>query len=156
MQRGRPMTLQATINLPTTSDDPSDPVGHQITGFISMVNLFRPFDSAFLATWNKTRNQMSAQYLSGLQKQLVELVQSYQCQDSNITDLHTNQSWLRNTVWQLTNGNVGSEDNVSFQYPVDMARELLVNMASQFGNQANELVTAGLVSIMDLHPTDQN
>ncbi|KAL2201878.1 C6 zinc finger protein [Sarocladium strictum] len=145
MQRGRPMTLQATINLPTTSDDPSDPMGHQITGFISMVNLFRPFDSAFLATWNKTRNQMSAQYLSGLQKQLVELVQSYQCQDSNITDLHTNQSWLRNTVWQLTNGNVGSEDNVSFQYPVDMARELLVNMASQFGNQANELVTAGLI-----------
>jgi hypothetical protein len=145
MQRGRPMTLQATINLPTTSDDPSDPMSHQINGFISMVNLFRPFDSAFLTTWNKSRSQLSAQYLTGLQKQLVELVQSYQCQDSNITDLHINQQWLRSTVWQLTNGNVGSDENIPFQFPVDMARELLVNMASQFSNQANELINAGLV-----------
>lgn len=145
MQRGRPMTLQATINLPTTSDDPSDPMSHQISGFISMVNLFRPFDSSFLATWNKTRSQLSAQYLTGLQKQLVELVQSYQCQDSNITDLHSNQQWLRSTVWQLTNGNVGSDENMPFQYPVDMARELLVNMASQFSNQTNELISAGLI-----------
>lgn len=139
------MTLQATINLPTVSDDPSDAMSHQINGFISMVNLFRPFDSALLGTWNKTRSTLSAQYLTGLQKQLVELVQSYQCQDSNITDLHINQQWLRNTVWQLTNNNVGSDENVPFQYPVDMARELLVNMASQFSNQANELINVGLV-----------
>lgn len=139
------MTLQATINLPTANDDQSDPMGHQLNGFISMVNLFRPFDSAFLNTWTKTRGQLSAPYLTGLQKQLVELVQSYQCQDSNVTDLHVNQQWLRSTVWQLTNGNVGGEENMPFQYPADMAREMLVSMASQFGNQANELMSAGLV-----------
>lgn len=146
MQRGRPMTLQSTINMPTANDDPSDPMGHQLTGFISMVNLFRPFDSAFLSTWNKIRGQLSTQYLTGLQKQLVELVQSYQCQDSSIADLHINQQWLRSTVWQLTNGNVGGEENMSFQFPGDMARELLLNMASQFSNQTNELIHAGLVS----------
>ncbi|KAH8179198.1 fungal zn(2)-Cys(6) binuclear cluster domain-containing protein [Sarocladium implicatum] len=145
MQRGRPMTLQSTINMPTANDDPNDAMSHQLTGFISMVNLFRPFDSTFLSIWNKTRGQLSAQYLTGLQKQLVELVQSYQCQDSSIADLHINQQWLRSTVWQLTNGNVSGEESMSFQFPGDMARELLLNMASHFSNQTNELVNAGLI-----------
>lgn len=144
IERGRPLTLQATINLPTANDDQSDRTGHQLGGFISMVNLFRPFDDAFISTWNKTRGQLSAQYLNTLQKQLSDLVQSYLCQDSNFTDHHTNQSWLKSMIWQL-NGNVGGDDSMSFQYPANMSRELLVNMASQFTNQANDLASAGLI-----------
>jgi hypothetical protein len=139
------LTLQATINLPTANDDPHDHTGGQINGFISMVNLFRPFDDAFLGTWNKTRGQLSAQYLSNLQKQLSDLVRSYMCQDANVTDLHTNQHWLKNTVWQLTNGHVGGDKSMPFQYPANMSRELLVTMASQFNTQANDILSAGLV-----------
>lgn len=111
-----------------------------------MVNLYRPFDDSFTAAWSKTKGHLSSQYLNGLQKQLNDLVQSYACQDGNFNDIHTNQQWLKNTVWQLTSGvvNGNGEDSMSFQYPVHMSRELLVNMASQFPVQV-DLLGPGLV-----------
>ncbi|KAK5996156.1 putative sucrose utilization SUC1-like protein [Cladobotryum mycophilum] len=147
IQRQRPLTLQATINLPTLGDDPTDPLAHQLNGFILLVNLFRPFDDAFMTTWNKTRSHLSAQYVSGLQKQLNELAQSYICQDSSFNDLNANQQWLKSTVWQLSNGVVNgpTEDSMSFQYPMNMSRELLMNMASQFPGQGMELLNSGLL-----------
>ncbi|KOS22522.1 putative sucrose utilization protein SUC1 [Escovopsis weberi] len=145
IQRQRPLTLQATINLPTLSDDPADPLAHQLDGFILLVNLFRHFDDAFMATWNKTRGHLSPQYVSNLQKQLNELTQSYLCQDSSYDDLHLNQQWLKNTVWQLNNGVVNSPEQESFQYPMAISRELLMNMASQFPGQGMELLNSGLL-----------
>lgn len=153
IQRHRPLTLQATIKLPTAGDDPSEPHQHQLSGFITLVNLFRPFDEALTSTWNKTRGHLSAQYIAGLQKQVNELAQSYACQDPNFNDLRTNQQWLKNTVWQLTNGAVnGGDDSMSYQYPVDLARQLLMSMASQFPGQGMELMNSGLVS----HSTQDN
>lgn len=149
IQRQRPLTLQATINLPALGDDPSDPLAHQLHSFILLVNLLRPFDDAFTAIWNKTRSHLSLQYTSGLQKQLSELMQSYACQDSNFADVRTNQQWLKNTVWQLSNrvgAPSGGDDSISYQYPMDMSRELLMNMASQFPGQGMELLNSGLVS----------
>ncbi|KAK7426634.1 hypothetical protein QQZ08_006812 [Neonectria magnoliae] len=147
IQRHRPLTLQATIHPPTVGDDPSDPLVHQLNGFIMLVNLYRPFDDAFTATWNKARRHLSAQHITGLQKQLNDLVQSYMCQDSNLTDLRTNQQWLKNTSWQLSNGTIGSnsDDSISFQYPMNMSRELLMSMASQFPSQGMELLGSGLI-----------
>ncbi|QPG93953.1 hypothetical protein C2857_003780 [Epichloe festucae Fl1] len=148
IQRQRPVSLQATINPPTLGDDASDSQAHQLNSFITLVNMFQPFDDAFTAAWNKTRGQLTSQYLSGLQKQLNGLVQTYACQDSNFQDLHTNQQWLKNTVWQLTSGVVnGNNDNSmsSFRYPVNMSRELLVNMASQFPVQVVDLLGSGLI-----------
>ncbi|RFU76345.1 c6 zinc finger domain containing [Trichoderma arundinaceum] len=147
IQRQRPLTLQATINLPTLGDDPTDPLAHQLNGFILLVNLFRPFDDAFTSTWNKTRSHLSSQYISNLQKQLGDLAQSYLCQDSSWNDVHTNQQWLKNTVWQLSNGVVAgaTEESMSFQYPMNMSRELLMNMASQFPGQGMELLNSGLL-----------
>lgn len=142
------MTLQSSVNLPTLADDPTDPLAHQLHGFIMLVNMYRPFDDAFTATWNKTRGHFSPQYISGLQKQLNELAQSYACQDNNFNDFRTNQQYLKNTVWQLTNGVVsgnGDDSSMSFQYPMDMARELLVNMASQFPGQGMDLISTGLI-----------
>ncbi|PHH82920.1 hypothetical protein CDD83_3145 [Cordyceps sp. RAO-2017] len=147
LQRQRPVTLQATINLPTLADDPSDPQAHQLNSFILLVNLYRPFDDAFTAAWTKTKSHLSSQYLNSLQKQLNDLVQSYACQDANFSDIHTNQQWLKNTVWQLTSGVVNGgngDDSMSFQYPVHLSRELLVNMASQFPVQV-DLLGAGLI-----------
>lgn len=149
IQRQKPLTLQASINLPTLNDDPTDPLAHNLHSFIMLVNLYRPFDNAFTAVWNKTRSMLSPQFISGLQKQLGDLAQTYACQDSNFSDVRTNQQWLKNTVWQLANngsssGN-GAEDSLSFQYPMDMSRELLMNMASQFPGQGMELLGSGLI-----------
>lgn len=147
IQRQWPTTLEASINPPTLADDPSDPLSHQLNGFIMLANLYQSFDDVSIAIWNKTRRQISPQLVNNLQKQLNDLAQSYACQDSNLQDFGTNQSWLKNTAWQLTNGagNSTSDNSLSFQYPVDMARDLLMNMASQFPGQGMELMGCGLI-----------
>jgi hypothetical protein len=129
------------------SDDPSDPMSHQLSTFITLVNMFRPFDDALAAKWNKTRSHLSAQYVTGLQKQLNELVQNFLCQDPNFNDFRTNQRWLKNTAWQLNTGSVNgtSDDSVFNQYPAEMARQLVMTMASQFPGQGMELMNAGLI-----------
>ncbi|KAH9212842.1 hypothetical protein DL95DRAFT_426401 [Leptodontidium sp. 2 PMI_412] len=50
LQRHRPLSLQATITLPTQQDDPSYTQAVHLNGFIHLVNLFRPFDEGFLRT----------------------------------------------------------------------------------------------------------
>ncbi|UKZ58251.1 hypothetical protein TrVGV298_012118 [Trichoderma virens] len=147
IQRQRPLTLQATINLPTLGDDPTDPLAHQLNGFILLVNLFRPFDDAFTSMWNKARSHLSSQSIISLQKLLNDTVQRALCQDPSWNDVHTNQQWLKNMVWQLSNGVVagGAEDSISFQFPGTMSRELLLKMASHFPGQGMELLTSGLL-----------
>ncbi|GKT46091.1 putative sucrose utilization protein SUC1 [Colletotrichum spaethianum] len=144
IQRLRPLTLQATINPPNSADDPSDPLSHQLNSFIMLVNLFRPFDDAFTTVWNKTRTNL---YVANLQKQLNEVLPTYLCQDGQLSDLRTNQQWLKSTVWQLTHGNMNSqnEDNMNFNYPVDLSRELLMTLASHFPGQGMELMGSGLI-----------
>ncbi|KFA53371.1 hypothetical protein S40293_09394 [Stachybotrys chartarum IBT 40293] len=144
LQRGRPVTLQATINPPTLSDDLTDPLAHQLNGFLLLVDLYRPLDDAFTAAWNKTRGHLSLQYISGLQKQLQDLAQSYICQDSNFTDLLTNQQWLKNTTWQLASTGNG-DGPMGSQYPLNLARELSVNLASQFPGSGMELINSSLI-----------
>ncbi|KKP03246.1 hypothetical protein THAR02_04628 [Trichoderma harzianum] len=146
IQRQRPLTLQATINLPTLGDDPTDPLAHQLNGFILLVNLFRPFDDAFTSMWNKARSHLSSQSIVSLQKLLNDTVQRALCQDPSWNDVHTNQQWLKNMVWQLSNGVVaGGEDSISYQFPGTMSRELLLKMASHFPGQGMELLTSGLL-----------
>jgi hypothetical protein len=146
LQRQRPLTLQATINPPTIADDPTDPLAHHLNSFITLVNLFRPFDDAFIATWMKSRASLSDQYITGLQKQLNELAQTYAMQDAAFTDLRTNQQWLKNTSWQLANGVSGNgEDSISFQYPMNISRDLLAGMAAHFPGSGVDLMGSGLV-----------
>ncbi|CAH0017668.1 unnamed protein product [Clonostachys rhizophaga] len=83
LQRSRPLTLQATINLPTVNDDMTDPLAHHLNGFLILSNLFKPFDDTFNNTWSKARHNLSPQYLAGMQKQLTDLVQSYEIIDRN-------------------------------------------------------------------------
>ncbi|PTB63348.1 hypothetical protein BBK36DRAFT_1162073 [Trichoderma citrinoviride] len=147
IQRQRPLTLQATISLPSPGDDPHDPLAHQLSGFIHLVNLFQPFDDAFTNAWNKTRGHLSPQYISKLQKEHNELAQAYLCRDPSWDNVATNQEWLKNTVWQLTNRVVGNnaEQPFTFQHPVNMSREMLMNMASHFPGQGMELLKSGLI-----------
>lgn len=146
IQRHRPLTLQATINLPAHDDDPRDPLAHQLYGFVSLIKLNRHFDDALVNTWNKQRSNFSAQYVAGLEKQLNGLARSFMCQDPNFLDLHTNQQWLKSLVWQLTSGVAESaDDSMGFQYPVNMSRDLLMSMASYFPGQGMDLLNSGLV-----------
>ncbi|KAI1774262.1 fungal-specific transcription factor domain-containing protein [Hypoxylon cercidicola] len=147
LQRGRPLTLQASINLPTMTDDPTDPLAHQLNGYILLVNLFRPFDDLFITLWNKTRSESSPSYLSALQKQFSGMIPPYMnVQDS---DLRANQQWLKTITWHLSMQNgcspQGNQDQMQFQYPIDMSRDLM-SMTSQFSNQSTELLGMPLVA----------
>ena len=150
LQRHRPLSLQATISLPTQNDDPSDNQAQHIHGFIHLVNLFRPFDEGFMALWNKTRTDCSASYLAALQRQLTDALPTYlNSTENQQADLRTSQQWLRTMVWQLSiqNGclSSASEDpSMTFQYPVEIARDL-ISMTSQFSQQSMEVHGVGLV-----------
>ncbi|KAF8850643.1 hypothetical protein BDZ45DRAFT_186561 [Acephala macrosclerotiorum] len=150
LQRHRPLSLQATISIPTQNDDPSDTQAHTLNGFIHLVNLFRPFDDAFVALWNKTRNDCNPAYLAALQKQLTDALPTYLNSTENQTaDLRTSQQWLRTMVWQLSiqNGCLSSnsdDPSMTFNYPVEIARDL-VSMTSQFSQQSMEVHGIGLI-----------
>ncbi|KAF7942969.1 hypothetical protein EAE96_010918 [Botrytis aclada] len=150
LQRHRPLSLQATINLPSINDDPTDPQNHHLDGFIHLVNVYRPFDDQFVALWNKTRTDCSPAYLASLQKQLSEALPVYLNTTENQTaDLRTSQQWLRTMVWQLSiqNGCLSSncdDPSMTFQYPVDIARDL-AQMTSQFSHQSMEVHGVGLI-----------
>ncbi|TVY71291.1 putative sucrose utilization protein SUC1 [Lachnellula suecica] len=150
LQRHRPLSLQATITLPTQNDDPSDTQAQHLHGFVHLVNLFRPFDDNFVALWNKTRTDCSPAYLGALQKQLNDALPVYLNSTENQTaDLRTSQQWLRNMVWQLSmqNGYLSSgcdDPSMTFQYPVEIARDL-VSMTSQFSQQSMEVHGIGLI-----------
>lgn len=138
LQRGRPLTLQASINLPTMTDDPTDPLAHQLNGYILLVNLFRPFDDVFLALWNKTRGESSTSYVAALQKQLSDMLPSYMSVQD--VDQRANQQWLKTLSWQLSmqNGCVpqGGQDQMPMQYPIDLSRDLM-SITSQFSTNHN-------------------
>lgn len=146
MQRNRPLTLQATINVPALTDDASDPLAHQLNDFFLLVNLFRPFDDAFVALWNKTRGKLSPSYITALQKQLAEILPAYMNGDAS--DLRVNQQWLKSKAWECSNvaggclASNGENGQISFQYNV----EDMLSMASSFSAQGMELAGVGLVS----------
>jgi len=148
IKRQRPVTLQATINLPTVNDDPLDPLASQLGDFISTVTAFSHFDNSTLAAWAKARTSLSSALLSTLQKQLNEVLPNYTCHDSPLGDMSMNQEWLKSTAWQLSSGRLSSDDPAlqSFQYPPEMARELEITLASHFPNQGVEIVGSALVS----------
>jgi len=143
LQRHRPLTLQATITLPTPNEDPTE-LAPPLTGFIHLVSLFRPFDDMFISLWNKARSDYSPAYLSALQKQLTEALPAYlNSTESQAADLRTSQQWLRTMVWQpsIQNGCLSSgsvDPSMTFQYPVEIA--------SQFSHQSMEVHGISLVS----------
>ena len=150
LQRRRPLTLHATIKLPTLEEDPVDTIA--ISGFIRLVKLYHPFDDTFVGLWNKTRSGCSSAWLAMLQKQLVEALPTYlNSTESQAADLKTSQQWLRTMVWQLSiaNGNLSSTSpdvSMTFQYPIDISRDLLAATGS-LSQQSMEVHGVGLVRL---------
>lgn len=133
LQRHRPISLHATIELPKLREDPTE--SHTIEGFLHLINLFRPFDDTFIGLWNKARNDCSTPWLAHLQKQLTAaLPPTLNVTDSQAADLRTTQQWLRTMVWQLsiTNGYLSSsssDSSMTFQYPVEISRDLVADLS---------------------------
>lgn len=159
LQRNRPLTLQATINLPTPADDPTDPCAHHLNNFFSLVNLFRPFDDAFVAMWNKTRNNWPSSHLPTLQKQLEGILPSFlNYGDSQLADLRATHQWIETLTWHLrmNNGNVnmnGDESVVYQQYAANLTTSLLSGTSSLQGSEvpATSLVCIGERPLSVLH-----
>lgn len=145
LQRGRPLTLQASINLPSISDDPSDPLAHQLNGYLLLVNLFRPFDDTFITLWNKTRSECSSSYLGILRKQFSEV--NAGLMNGRDIDQRLIQQWLKPAVWQLNmqHGCMSQNGQEQLHYQMDMSRELM-SLTSQFQTQSTELLGVPLVA----------
>ncbi len=147
LQKHRPLTLHATIELPRIEDDPAI----SIAGFIYLVKLYRPFDDTFVGLWNKTRRDCSTVWLAQLQRQLTQALPVYlNVTESQAVDLRTSQQWLRTMVWQLsiTRGylsSTSSESSMTFGYPIEIARDL-VAVIGKFSQQSMEVHGIGLVS----------
>ncbi|KAL8955506.1 MAG: hypothetical protein Q9193_006672 [Seirophora villosa] len=147
LQKHRPLSLHATIKLPSAAEDPSRP----IAGFLYMVNLYRPFDDNFIGLWNKSRTDCSTLWLAHLQKQLTQALPAVlDCTDTQAADLRTSQHWLRTIVWQLsiTNGFLSStspDSSMTFTYPIEVAKDL-VAVTSQLSQRSMEVHGVGLLA----------
>ena len=146
LQKHRPLTLHATIGLPTVDQH----VSASITGFIHLVNLYRPFDDMFIGLWNKSRSDCTTYFLAHLQQELSNaLPDRLDTTESQAADLRTSQQWLRTMVWQLSimNGylsSTSSEACMTFRYPIEIAKDL-VAVTSRLSKQAMEVHGIGLV-----------
>lgn len=148
LQRHRPLTLHATIGLPTLNDDPTETA--ELSGFIHLVNLFKPFDDTFVGLWNKAHVGCSTEWLGRLQNQLSDALPAYlHSTESQAVDLRTSQQWLRTMVWQLSisHGYLSSaaaDNAMSFKYPIEISRDLIAS-TSGFSQNAMEIHGIGLV-----------
>lgn len=148
MQKHRPLTLHATIELPKIDDDPSI----SVAGFIYLVQLYHPFDDTFIGLWNKSRSDCSTFWLAQLQRQLTQALPVYlDVAESQAVDLRTSQQWLRTMVWQLsiTNGylsSTSSDSSMTFGYPIEIAKDL-VTVIGKFSKHSMEVHGVGLVSL---------
>lgn len=148
LQQHRPLTLQATINLPTLNEDPSETA--ELNGFIHLVNLFRPFDDTFVGLWNKSGNGATPEFFSELQKQLSDALPTYlQSLESQAADLRCSQQWLKTMVWQLSISHgflssTAAENAMSFKFPIEVSRDLVAS-TSAFSQHAMEVHGIGLI-----------
>ncbi|KAH8879578.1 hypothetical protein GQ53DRAFT_29771 [Thozetella sp. PMI_491] len=147
LQRQRPLTLQASINLPTLKDDPSDPLAHQLNNFILQLTVFRPYDEATTALWNRTKGEYAPTFIQALQKQLQEVLPPYLNEtQAQLAELQMNQSWLKNMIWQLgvATGNASDTNAMQYQYTMDISRELLPMVSHLSASLGNVALQQGL------------
>jgi hypothetical protein len=143
------LTLYDTIQPPTTDEDPTETI--QLSGFIHLIKLYKPFDETFFGLWNRTRHGAVPSWLVGLQRQLSEALPDYiESTETQAVDLKMSQQWLKTMVWQLAISHgfissMASDNTLSFRYPIEISRDL-VEMSNEFSQHAMEVHGIGLVS----------
>jgi len=149
MERRRPLTLHATIKLPTPEEIPGDAT--IITGFLHLIALFRLFDDDFIGLWNKARSDCSTTWLAQLQQQLLDaLPPDLNSTEVQAADIRVTQQWLRTMVWQLSimNGYLSSsspDSSMTFKYPIEIAKDLVRDI-NTLSLPSMEVHGVGLVS----------
>lgn len=148
LQRHHPLTLHATIALPTREEVSEESL--VIGGFLHMINLFRPFDDTFVGLWNQARSDCSTAWLAQLQQRLSNAVPPrLSCTETQAADIVTTQQWLRTMIWQLsiTNGYLSSSSpnaSMTFRYPIEIARDMMISVR-ELPLQALEVHGIGLI-----------
>jgi hypothetical protein len=133
LQRHRPLTLRATLELPVAEPHISD--AQVLPGFLDLISLFRHFDVDFIETWNSdaasSSSDTSASFLilQDYLKQALPSVLSYS--EMQQADLLISRQWLKVMVWQLcvsrtALSSTGTDDSMSLQYPVTIARDAVL------------------------------
>ncbi|KAI1438303.1 hypothetical protein GGR50DRAFT_487804 [Xylaria sp. CBS 124048] len=147
LQRGRPLTLQASINLPSMSDDPSDPLAHQLNSYLSLVSMFRPFDDSLISPWNKLRGDFSTAYLATLRKEIPGNSRMSGLMSEQENDQRLIRQWLKTVIWQMNmqNGCTPQNGQEQMHYQMDMSREIM-SMVSQLRTETTELLGVSLVA----------
>lgn len=143
------MTLYDTIQLPTADEDPTETI--QLTGFIHLIKLYKPFDETFFGLWNRSIHGAVPSWLIQLQQQLSEALPAYiDGTETQIIDLKMSQQWLRMMIWQLAISHgfistMASDNTLSFRFPIEISRDL-VEMSTDFSHHAMEVHGSGIVS----------
>ncbi|KXG50390.1 uncharacterized protein PGRI_068810 [Penicillium griseofulvum] len=128
IRRHRPITLQVTPASPQLEDDPLP--NASAIGFRCLVNLYLPFDEAFLAQWNGTSATCSIESLVRLEERIRSAVPAdLGLPDILMADLRVSQQWLRIMIWQLstTAGFLSTKPThecMDFRYPLLIAQDL--------------------------------
>lgn len=154
LQKHHPLSLHATINLPTLEEDSSETV--ELNGFLHLVKLYRPFSDEFVGLWNQSRAGCSTEWLAQMQQQLSEALPVYlQSTDTQAVDLRCSQQWLKTMIWSLAIqhgflSSAAADQAMSFKFPIEISRDL-VTTASQFSNESMEIHGIGLVSSQNAH-----
>ncbi|EXJ91572.1 hypothetical protein A1O3_00120 [Capronia epimyces CBS 606.96] len=128
IERHRPLSLHATIDLPTAQGAAEEQI---ISGFLHLASLFRYIDDTFMTLWNKAKGKCTAVWLSQLQHQLSSTLPSQlETTESQVVDIKITLHWLRIMVWQLSiaSGRLSSsspDPSLTFKFPVQVARDLI-------------------------------
>jgi hypothetical protein len=149
-KRHRPLTLYSTIELPLIEEDPAESI--QLSGFINLIKLYKPFDETFFGLWNRTSHGAVPPWLVQLQRQLSDALPNFlESTETQAVDLKMTQQWLKTMVWQLAISHgfissMASDNTLSFRYPIEISRDL-VEMTAKFSQHAMEVHGIGLVRI---------
>ena len=155
--------------MPNIYENPKESV--ELSGFLHLIILFKPFDDAFVGLWNQSVQGTNPDWIVDLQKQLAEALPRYlSSTETQAVDLKTSQHWLQVMIWQLSISHrllssAASDASLTFQYPVELSRRLLAE-TSTFPQQSMEVhgigyvkklfdVACTLVDVMACVPIDQ-
>ncbi|KFY01592.1 hypothetical protein O988_02662 [Pseudogymnoascus sp. VKM F-3808] len=147
IRKHRPLTLLLSSSSPDIAE-----LGNEIaaSGFVHLVNLFRPIDELFIGLWNGTLSACSVDWLVSLDEHMKNSASpTLDISDIELVNLLVTQQWLRLIVWQLSNNlgflsSVSTHGSLNFQYPIQIAQDLTI-LIYRLPQQSMEIHGIGLV-----------
>jgi hypothetical protein len=103
----------------------------QLSGFLQLIALVKPLDTALVSVCNHSDSSVSASSLARAQRQVSDALPLVEfAADSQKVELRCLQAWLHVTVWQLalSNGLLSSsapDEAMTFHFPIKVARDLV-------------------------------